>query len=132
MKSNNPALKKNPYLKNLKKHPSIQEYKSLAETFVKNKSNASKFSTGVVLDQKMLANHKILSARIKHKVNGLSKVEKEKAETLFENIFSKFLWSFSKTEKHNEFIKEFSKAINRKEGKEVLEILKNVNKKLKG
>ncbi|MDD4049916.1 MAG: hypothetical protein PHX47_02800 [Candidatus ainarchaeum sp.] len=132
MKTNNPALKKNPYLKNLKKDPSIQGYKTLAEIFVKNKSNASKLSKNVVLDQKFLANHRILSARVKHKINGLSKVEQEKAKTLFENIFSKFLWSFSKTEKHHEFIKEFAKSINRKEGREVLEILENVNKKLKG
>jgi len=129
MAPKNPALKKNPILKDVKKNSSVKGYVTLAKYAKKGKPNSN--LQKVILDQKNLANQRILSARVKNKLRNLSSAEQKRADFLMNEIYNNFLMTTSKSEKHFEFIKEFSKAINRKEGKEVLEIIQKANSKVK-
>lgn len=127
-KIKSPALKKNPLIQDVKKDSSVKMYAHQAKMF-KNKSSFVK--TRILNDQKILANHRILASRVAHKVSSLSPVERKNADTLFQNIYAKIILMSSNkpayAEKSTTFLKQFSASLDRKEGKEVLEILKKAS-----
>jgi hypothetical protein len=122
------SLVKNKLLKDVKKTSDIRVYKEL----VKAKKYSPDALKKYVFEQKFLANSLILQVRIVEKTKMLSKKEQSDASHFIREIYNKML---SGGKMHNskyfEFTKELTKAINRREGKEVFDILKVAFKKIK-
>jgi len=133
-KLSTPALKKNPLIKNLKKSSNFSKDVKNYNLMAKASKNHG-LNKDILLNQKILLNHKILSARVKQKVKNLSQADQKLAEKLFENMYSKVLLNTfhlnSNNQKYFEFVKGFSKSINRREGKVVLEIIKSTSEIIK-
>ncbi len=124
----NPALKKNPLMQDVKKDLSVKMYAQQAR-LLKKVNPAIK---GRLLnDQKILANHRILGSMVSYKVSNLSSVERKNADKLFQDMYAKIILRSSNNpayaEKSVTFLKHFSAALYRKEGKEILEILKKAS-----
>ena len=115
-----PALKKNPFIKDIKEHNSVKMYKSLSKT-------KRPISKEVLESQKSLANNKILNARVLNKLKDLHERKQIEAINKLNEIFQRFI---DKPESHSKFVKLFAKEINRKEGKEVLEIINKYSLKI--
>lgn len=122
-------LQKNPFIKEVKKNSSVKGY----TTFAKLKKNSPKFIS-TLENQKILANDVILSERVKHKVRGLSSAEQRLANKLFSEMYLKIILRSSQNPVYTKrallFLKEFSKAIDRKEGQIVIEVLKKASTKV--
>lgn len=123
-----PALEKNPLIKDVKEHFSVVTYAEQSRALKKVSSSSKE---RILNDQKILANHMILTARVMHKVKGLSQADKKTADKLFQDMYTKII-SRSATDviyRKNavNFLKEFANALDRKEGKEVLEIIKKAS-----
>jgi len=127
-KTNLPALQKNKLLQDLKKSHTVSHYKGFATKF---KGTTDKVLKKHMLIERNLVNYKILSVRVSNKLKKLPIEDKKKALSLLNKIYNKLNLLEEKNccLKYLEFSKSFAEKINRKEGREVLEILTEISKK---
>ncbi|NCP71832.1 hypothetical protein GW835_00355 [archaeon] len=127
-KTNLPSLKKNKMITDLKKSHTVSHYKGFA---TKLKGTTDKVLKKHMLIERNLVNYKILSVRVSNKLKNLPVEDKKKALSLLNKIYNKLNLLEEKNccLKYFEFSKVFAEKINRKKGREVLEILMEISKK---
>jgi len=120
----------NSSVKNIKQSHAVLNYKLLSSKKNLFVNGQAKLLKKALLDSKNSINYKVLEARILKKIQNLSPANIKKSRVLLNRVFITLtLKEKDGAQKYFEFTKELAKEINRKEGREVFDILINLSKK---